>query len=121
MNRFSKMFQPFLTYYSTILVGLLILYVFKIQPPIVLGLIVGIIASFANTCIFEYYLERSKKTNVGHISTGSGWRFLIAILACTGWVFFQAQIHILGVLIGLMVSYVLMVFRPFIKSEKDEL
>ena len=53
MNRFSKMFQPFLTYYSTILVGLLILYVFKIQPPIVLGLIVGIIASIANTCIFE--------------------------------------------------------------------
>ncbi|HAR6104946.1 TPA: hypothetical protein I1665_001689 [Staphylococcus pseudintermedius] len=117
MNRFYKMFQPFLTYYATILVGLLILYSLDVQQPTVLGLIVGIIASIVNTCIFEYYLWRAKRFSAEPISTGNGWRYLVAILACVIWVLFQAQIHILGVLIGLMVSYVLMVFRPLLKKE----
>ncbi|ARJ50275.1 ATP synthase subunit I [Staphylococcus lutrae] len=116
MNCFRKMFQPFLSYYATILAGLLILYFFDVQQRIVLGLIIGMIASIMNTCIFEYYLWRSKRDDEHVISTGNGWRYLVAIIACTIWAFNQSHIHILGVLIGLMVSYVLMVFRPWLKK-----
>ncbi|UEX90685.1 hypothetical protein [Staphylococcus ratti] len=118
MVRFLNCTQPFLTYYSCLWVGLITLY-FCIHHAFVLGLIVGLAASTLNTIIFEYYLHRAKVTHVGALSTGGGWRFLTAVLACLAWVLFQEQIHILGVCIGLMVSYVLMIFRPLIKKDEN--
>lgn len=117
MVRFLKCIKSFLTYYSCLWVSLIVLY-FWLQHPIILGLIVGLLGSTFNTFIFEYYLYRAQNTDVGHISTGGGWRYLIAILACSVWVMFQAHIHILGVLIGLMVSYVFIIFRPLILKDQ---
>ncbi|WP_228527256.1 hypothetical protein [Staphylococcus chromogenes] len=88
-----------------------------IHHAFVLGLIVGMVASTLNTLIFELYLYRAQSINLGSLSTGGNWRFLNAILACLIWGFFQEQIHILGVLIGLMVSYVFIVFRPLLKPD----
>ncbi|SUK11698.1 ATP synthase protein I2 [Staphylococcus agnetis] len=116
MVRFYNCTQPFLTYYICLWVGLIMLY-FWVHHAFVLGLMVGLLASTFNTIIFEYYLHRAKQTRVGSVSTGGNWRYFIAILACATWVAFQEQIHIIGVLIGLMVSYVLMIFRPLIKKD----
>ncbi len=116
MVRLLKCTQPFLTYYCCLWVGLIMLYIW-IHHAFVLGLIVGMVASTLNTLIFELYLYRAQSINVGSLSTGGSWRFLNAILACLIWGFFQEQIHILGVLIGLMVSYVFIVFRPLLKQD----
>ncbi|WP_240624147.1 ATP synthase subunit I [Staphylococcus rostri] len=82
---------------------------------VVTGLLIGTLASIVNTAIFEYYLWRSQRQTTGPISTGNGWRYLVALVTCIVWVLHQSQIHIIGVLIGLMISYVLIVFRPLIK------
>ena len=116
MVRLLKCTQPFLTYYCCLWVGFIMLYVW-IHHAFVLGLIVGLIASTLNTLIFELYLYRAQSIKVGSLSTGGGWRFLNAILASIVWVFHQEQIHILGVLTGLMISYVFIIFRPLIKPD----
>ncbi|AVP35482.1 hypothetical protein DOS70_01690 [Staphylococcus felis] len=115
MNRFCSLFQPFLTYYSVILIGLIILYYVK-PSTLVFGLIVGAIGSIINTCIFEYYLWRSLNKTTSHISTGNSWRYLVAIICCVIWLLFRENIHIIGILIGLLISYLFIVFRPIIKQ-----
>ncbi|QLK86513.1 ATP synthase subunit I [Staphylococcus sp. 17KM0847] len=114
MKRFYKKSQPFLTYYSIIVMVLVILYLLY-HHAFVAGLLVGTCASIINTFIFEYYLWRAQQQKIGHISTGNGWRYLVALVTCIVWVLNQSQIHIMGVLIGLMISYALVVFRPLIK------
>ncbi|MBI5975522.1 ATP synthase subunit I [Staphylococcus canis] len=115
MNHFYRIFQPFLTYYSIALIALIILYLFH-KSPIILGLIIGIIGSFINTCIFEYYLWQSINKTKGHIKTGNMWRYLVAVICCVLWLLFRDNIHIIGILIGLLMSYVFIVFRPLIKQ-----
>lgn len=114
MKRFLKKSQPFLTVYMsmiTILVVLNLLY----HHTFVVGLLVGTLASMVNTTVFEYYLWRAQQRPASPISTGNGWRYLVAIVACTIWFFNQSEIHIIGVLIGLMISYAMIIFRPLFK------
>lgn len=112
MIRFSIIFKRFLACYSLALIALVIFYFFS-HYPFVLGLIIGTLGSLINTYIVEYYLTRAKDPEVHHVSTGSMWRYLVAVLACLTWVFFKDDVNIFGVLMGLLVSYILMVLRPF--------
>lgn len=92
---------------------------FFTQSPFILGLIIGTVGSLLNTIIFEYYLAKAKKSDTIHISTGNIWRYLVAVLACTIWVFFKDNINIFGVALGLMISYVVVTIKPFIHKKKN--
>lgn len=116
MKRFISFVQPFLSYYIVMFIVLLILYYF-FNNAFILGLMVGLVGSLINTLIFEYYLNQSIKKTSGAISTGNGWRYFIAILCCVVWLLFKDQLHIIGILIGLLVSYVLIICRPLFKHD----
>jgi len=105
MRRFNIIFKQYLQYYLYILVIIGILY--SISPhPFLLGLMIGTCGSLVNTYIFEIYL-----------ATGSTWRYLVAVIACVLWLFFKEHINIIGVLIGLMISYIVIILRPLLQRE----
>ncbi|GAA6824885.1 ATP synthase subunit I [Staphylococcus sp. 18_1_E_LY] len=117
MKRFHIIFNQYIQYYIYTLIVLVIVFFFT-NSPFVLGLIIGIIGSLINTFTFEYYLAKAKKSETIHISTGNVWRYLTAILACVLWACFKDNINIFGVIVGLLVSYVLVIFKPLIHKKK---
>ncbi|MDU3950213.1 MAG: hypothetical protein E7H07_04590, partial [Staphylococcus epidermidis] len=38
-------------------------------------------------------------------------------IACVLWLFFKEHINIIGVLIGLMISYIVIILRPLLQRE----
>ncbi|MCY1593135.1 ATP synthase subunit I [Staphylococcus pettenkoferi] len=112
MKRFYVIFQHFIQYYlyAIIVLGIVL---FFTNSPFILGLILGTTGSLVNTFIFEYYLARSSSADSIHISTGSIWRYLTVFIVCVIWFMFKEHINIFGVVIGLIISYLLMIFRPF--------
>ena len=102
MLRFSFIFKQFIQYYLYSLIILYILYLIW-SSPYILGMILGLIGSLINTFIFEIYLARAKQPDTIHISTGSVWRYLVALVVC--------------VVVGLMISYVLIILRPLLVRE----
>ena len=117
MSRFYIIFKQYIQYYLYLLIILGILYLI-VPHPFILGLLIGACGSLVNTYIFESYLARLKKDAI-HISTGNIWRYLVAIIACLLWFFFKDHINIIGVLIGLMISYIVIILRPLLKGSKN--
>ena len=116
MSRFYIIFKQYIQYYLYILIVLGILYLI-IPRPFILGLMIGTCGSLVNTYIFESYLAKAQQQDAIHISTGNIWRYLVAIIACLLWFFFKDHINIIGVLIGLMISYIVIILRPLLKRE----
>ncbi|PNZ68632.1 hypothetical protein E2556_09990 [Staphylococcus croceilyticus] len=116
MKRFSIIFKQFIQYYIYFLILLSVLYIIK-PNPFTLGLIIGTFGALINTYIFEFYLSRAKQPDNIHISTGNIWRYLVAIIACLIWFFFKEYVNIIGIMIGLMISYVLIIIRPLLQRE----
>ncbi|MGO2108707.1 MAG: ATP synthase subunit I [Staphylococcus equorum] len=116
MKRFNIIFQQYIQFYLYGIVVLLFVFIFT-SSPFILGLIIGMIGSLINTFTFEFYLAKAKQKDNIHISTGNVWRYLIVILACCIWYLYKDYINIIGVVIGLMISYVLMVLKPFLHKE----
>ena len=116
MRRFNIIFKQYLQYYLYLLVIVGILY--SISPrPFFLGLMIGTCGSLVNTYIFESYLARSMKHDTTHVATGSTWRYAVAIITCLLWFFCKEHINIIGVLIGLMISYIVIILRPLLQRE----
>lgn len=113
MKRFSIIFRQFIQYYIYFLILLSIMYFIK-SNSFLLGLIIGTVGSLINTYIFEIYLSRAKHPDNIHISTGNVWRYLVAIITCIIWVVFKENVNIIGIMIGLMISYVLIILRPLL-------
>ena len=104
MRRFNIIFKQYLQYYLYILVIIGILY--SISPhPFLLGLMIGTCGS------------KSMHKETTQMSTGSTWRYLVAVIACVLWLFFKEHINIIGVLIGLMISYIVIILRPLLQRE----
>lgn len=116
MGRFSIIFKQFIQYYIYFIILLAVLYVI-IPNPFILGLIIGSLGSLINTYIFELYLSRAKQPDNLHISTGNIWRYLVTIIACLIWFFFKDEVNIIGIIIGLMISYVIIIVRPLLHRE----
>ena len=114
MRRFNIIFKQYLQYYLYLLVIVGILY--SISPAHFLGLMIGTCGSLVNTYIFEIYLAKSMHKESTQMSTGSTWRYLV-IIACVLWLFFKEHINIIGVLIGLMISYIVIILRPLLQRE----
>ncbi|CAC5456137.1 ATP synthase protein I [Staphylococcus aureus] len=117
MSRFYNIFKQFIQYYLYLLIILGGLYLFT-HHAFILGLIIGVTGSAINTVIFESYLAKAKRPDTMHISTGNMWRYLVAIIACMIWYFNKSHISIIGIIIGLMISYVVVIIRPLLKVSK---
>lgn len=113
MKQFNLIFKQYLQYYIYWLLALVVIAIF-IPKPFIIGHIIGSFGSLINTYIFELYLSQAQKQETSQISTGGIWRFLVALAACIIWVYFKNQVNIIGVMIGLMISYLLIIFRPFL-------
>lgn len=116
MSEFKANSKHLIKYYM-IALGLLVVLYFIWTSPFILGLILGTIASTINTLIFEYYLARAKNPLTIHISTGNIWRYLVAFITCVLWYLFKEHINMLGVVLGLMVSYVIIICRSLLIKE----
>ena len=79
---------------------------------------IGTCGSLVNTYIFEIYLAKSMHKETTQMSTGSTWRYLVAVIACVLWLFFKEHINIIGVLIGLMISYIVIILPSTTKGVK---
>ena len=115
MSRFYIIFKQYIQYYLYLLIVLGILYLI-IPRPFILGLMIGTCGSLVNTYIFESYLAKAQQQDAIHISTGNIW------ISCSNhcvfvMVFFKDHINIIGVLIGLMISYIVIILRPLLKRE----
>lgn len=117
MSRFYNIFKQFIQYYLYLLIILGGLYLYT-HHAFILGLIIGVTGSAINTCIFECYLAKAKRPDTMHISTGNMWRYLVAIIACMIWYLNKAHVSIIGIIIGLMISYVVVIIRPLLKVSK---
>ncbi len=115
MKRFNIIFNQYIQYYLYGIIVLVIVFIFTCSP-FILGLVIGTIGSLINTFTFEYFLAKAKEKDNIHISTGNVWRYLTVILACCIWVLFKDYINIFGVIVGLLISYVLIIFKPFIQK-----
>lgn len=115
MKRFNIIFNQYIQYYLYGIIVLVIVFIFTCSP-FILGLVIGTGGSLINTFTFEYFLAKAKEKDNIHISTGNVWRYLTVILACCIWVFFKDHINIFGVIVGLLISYVLIIFKPFIQK-----
>lgn len=115
MKRFSIIFKQYLQYYLYGIIVLFIVFIFT-RSPVVLGLILGLTGSLCITYTFEYYLAKAKYKDNIHISTGNVWRYLTVIIACCIWVLYKEYINIFGVIVGLSVSYVLIILKPLIQK-----
>ncbi|MBO1920051.1 ATP synthase subunit I [Staphylococcus xylosus] len=112
---FQHLLNRYIKYYFYGIIVLLIVFIFT-YSPFVLGLIIGTLGSLINTFTFEYYLEKAKRKTI-YIYQRATFGYLIVILSCCIWYFYKDQINIIGVVIGLMISYVLIVFKPFIHKK----
>ncbi|CAC8693982.1 ATP synthase protein I [Staphylococcus aureus] len=117
MSRFYNIFKQFIQYYFYLIIILGGLYLYT-HNAFILGLIIGVTGSAINTCIFECYLAKAKRPDTMHISTGNMWRYLVAIIACMIWYLNKAHVSIIGIIIGLMISYVVVIIRPLLKVSK---
>ena len=117
MSRFYNIFKQFIQYYLYLLIILGGLYLYT-HHAFILGLIIGVTGSAINTVIFESYLAKAKRPDTMHISTGNMWRYLVAIIACMIWYFNKSHVSIIGIIIGLMISYVVVIIRPLLKVSK---
>lgn len=117
MSRFYNIFKQFIQYYFYLIIILGGLYLYT-HHAFILGLIIGVTGSAINTCIFECYLAKAKRPDTMHISTGNMWRYLVAIIACMIWDLNKAHVSIIGIIIGLMISYVVVIIRPLLKVSK---
>lgn len=113
MKQFNLIFKKYLQYYIYWL-SVLVIIALIIPKPFIYGLIIGSFGSLINTYIFELYLSKAQKEETSQVSTGGFWRYLVAFLACCTWLFFKNQVNIIGVMIGLMISYILIILRPFL-------
>lgn len=117
MSRFHNIFKQFIQYYFYLIIILGGLYLYT-HHAFILGLIIGVTGSAINTCIFECYLAKAKRPDTMYISTGNMWRYLVAIIACMIWYLNKAHVSIIGIIIGLMISYVVVIIRPLLKVSK---
>ena len=112
MRRFSIIFKQFIQYYIYFLILLGVLSII-IPKPFILGLIIGTVGSLINTYIFELYLSRAKQPDNIHISTA-----ILEVLSryhCVrNMVLLKDYVNIIGVMIGLMFSYVLIILRSLL-------
>ncbi|TDM10522.1 ATP synthase subunit I [Macrococcus lamae] len=113
MSEFKIFFKLYLQYFLYLILALLVIYLIT-RSSFALGLIIGTIASAISAFVWHYHLNRAINSDSLHISSGSGLRFLTAVMACLFWVRFPDAISIYGIALGLALTYVMILIHTFI-------
>ncbi|GGI41241.1 ATP synthase subunit I [Mammaliicoccus stepanovicii] len=103
-------FKAYLQYFIFFVIFLIVVYFF-LKHEFILGLIIGTIASAVNLFSWEFNLNRAKNSESLQLSTGNWVRYLVTIVACCFWVKYPLVVDIIGILVGLMIAYVLIMIR----------
>lgn len=103
-------FKSYLHYFIFFIIILVVVYFF-LKHEFILGLIIGTIASAVNLFSWEVYLNRAKNAESLQLSTGNWVRYLVTIVACCFWLKYPLIVDIIGILFGLMIAYVLIMFK----------
>ncbi|MCG1009895.1 hypothetical protein J4760_07655 [Salinicoccus sp. ID82-1] len=106
-RRFSHHFLRFLLF--PLIISLLI-YLFTFSS-FAAGLALGTLASIMLLLNWYYNLEKAYKTEDGRIRTGTIARLVIVIVTCLFWVRFPDVFSIFGIALGLLLSYIMILFR----------
>ncbi|UBH08397.1 ATP synthase subunit I [Macrococcus armenti] len=110
MSEFKTFFNLYLKYFLCLIILLAIVYIFY-RNSFVLGLIIGTIASAISSFVWHHNLLRAINSDALYVSSGMGIRFLIAIMACLFWVRYPDTFNILGIALGLMLTYVMIIIH----------
>ncbi|WP_342665360.1 ATP synthase subunit I [Salinicoccus luteus] len=107
LRRFSHHFLKFLLF--PLIISLLI-YLFT-SSAFAAGFALGTFASILLLSNWYYNLEKAYDSEEGKIKTGTIARLVIVIVTCLFWVRFPEVFSIFGIALGLMLSYVMILFR----------
>lgn len=107
LKRFYQYFLKFLQF--PLLLGIFLLFLY--DSPVIVGFVIGTTVSIILLGNWFYHLEKAKQENVEHVKTGTVTRVLIVIVACLIWYRFMDDINIFGMLAGLSLTYILMMYR----------
>ncbi|MCE4957591.1 ATP synthase subunit I [Macrococcoides caseolyticum] len=110
MSEFHVFFKRYLQYFIYLILIFVIIGVFT-KSSFVLGLVIGTVASAISTFVWYHYLSRAINSEGLYISSGMGIRFLIAIMACLFWVRYPDTFNIVGIALGLMLTYVMIIIH----------
>lgn len=110
MTEFKTFFKLYLKYFLCLIVLLAVIYIFN-RNSFILGLIIGTIASAISSFVWHHNLLRAISSDALYVSSGMGIRFLIAVMACLFWVRFPEMINLLGIALGLMLTYVMIIIH----------
>ncbi|WP_414045674.1 ATP synthase subunit I [Macrococcus equi] len=110
MSEFRVFFKRYLQYFLYLILIFVIIGAVT-HNDFVLGLVIGTIASAISTFVWYHYLSRAMKSDALYISSGMGIRFLIAVMACLFWVRYPDTFNLLGIALGLMLTYVMIIIH----------
>ena len=110
MKIFRGYFKFFMKYLIILLVLSIIAYIFTFLPFFA-GLCVGIIGSMVMSFNWFYNFKNAQLEDGGKVKTGTFTRMLVVIAACLIWVRFPEIFNIIGILIGLLLTYALIFWR----------
>ncbi|MEE1108305.1 ATP synthase subunit I [Macrococcoides canis] len=110
MTEFKTFFKLYLKYFLCLIILLAVIYIFY-RNSFILGLIIGTIASAISSFVWHHNLLRAINSHALYVSSGMGIRFLIAIMACLFWVRYPDTFNIVGIALGLMLTYVMIIIH----------
>lgn len=116
MSQFQTFFKHYLQFFIYLVLIFVIIGVLT-HSDFMLGLVIGTIASAISTFVWYHYLARAIQSDALYITTGMGIRFLIAAMACLFWVRYPETFSLLGIALGLMFTYVMIIIHG-VKSLK---
>lgn len=114
---FKSYFQLFLKYLIGLFLISAIVYIFTFSS-FFLGLSLGLIGSMFTSYSWFYHLKVAQESNGERVKTGTLTRMLVVIALCLIWVRFPDYINIFGILVGLLLTYALIVWRAVLELYK---
>lgn len=110
MKFFKAYFKHFMKYLIILLFLGIIAYIFT-SLPFFAGLCIGIIGSMVMTYNWYYNLRNAQLSDGEKVKTGTSTRMLVVIASCLIWVRFPETFNIIGILVGLLLTYALIFWR----------
>ncbi|CAD2072113.1 ATP synthase subunit I [Phocicoccus pinnipedialis] len=110
MTVFKAFLRHFVIYFAIFMLIFLAWY-FITKSSIALGLILGTVISIFMAFSWYVNLRRAYDEDETNIRTGSATRIILVILACVIWYKFNEYINIFGVLFGLLLTYILILYH----------
>lgn len=109
MTVFKAFLKHFVIYFA-IFIAVFTAWYLITNSSIALGLLVGTVISIFMAFSWYISLWHAYNRETTNIKTGSATRVILVLLACMIWYRFSGYVNIFGVLLGLLLTYVLIIF-----------